>query len=476
MSIDTEHHNLERRLDWTQGLAIAIGVPLLILPSIGYFSSWVWSFSIVVWALSVCQGFAQNLAYGELATAFPKASGLPGFAQTVFRSRRPGKSFDRGRLVGGFSAWSYWFAWNPVLAIFAILAGTYLQQLFPGLSAHLSEYQVSLIAGVVIFGSLMAINYRGVTAGAATGVVLAWLSFIPLAVITLAPYATGEFDPSRITTKWLPDDWRWDLGNLLKLAGLFAMAQWSACAWETAAIYGPEYRNPGKDIPRALFVCGAICMLSYVVVQTTVIGTIGIDGIARDPTDPMLPVAHAALGDLGGTAAIVMLIAAMVLIIQTAYLGASRALHSMAMEGNLPPVFGYTNAHGTPVFAMVVIGLLNIGLISMGTPTAILAASAIGYVFANGISLFAYVKARRDPELAALERPFEAPRGWKHVALAFGLFNLPVLLIGVVYLNSLEVGWRSTWLGFAVLGVYIPLWFWARWTEQRAARQGRAAF
>lgn len=477
MSIDTEHHNLERSLDWKQGLAIAIGVPLLILPSIGYFSSWVWSFSIVVWALSVCQGFAQNLAYGELATTFPKASGLPGFAQNVFKGKNPNTHYDRGRLIGGFSAWSYWFAWNPVLAIFAILAGTYLQQLFPGLSEYLTEYQISLIAGIIIFSSLMVINYRGVTAGAATGVVLAWLSFIPLAVITLAPYATGEFDISRITTKWLPDDWVWNGANLLKLAGLFAMAQWSACAWETAAIYGPEYKNPGKDIPRALFVCGTICMLSYVVVQTTVIGTIGIDGIAKDPTDPMLPVARAALGEYGGMAAIVMLIAAMVLIIQTAYLGASRALHSMAMEGNLPPIFGYTNSHGTPIFAMVVIGLLNIALISMGTPTAILAASAIGYVCANGISLFAYVKARNDPDLAALDRPFEAPKGWKYVALTFGLFNLPILLIGVVYLNSLEVGWRSTWLGFAVLSIYVPLWFWARWTEQRAARQaGRTTF
>lgn len=469
MSIETEHHELERSLDWKQGLAIAIGVPLLILPSIGYFSSWVWSFSIVIWALSVCQGFAQNLAYGELATAFPRASGLPGFAQAIFKSKRPTGSFDRGRLIGGFSAWSYWFAWNPVLAIFAILAGTYLQQLFPSLGAHFSEYQISLFAGVVIFGSLFVINYRGVTAGAATGVVLAWLSFIPLAVITLAPYFTGQFEISRITSQWLPDDWVWNGANLLKLAGLFAMAQWSACAWETAAIYGPEYKNPGKDIPKALFVCGAICMASYVVVQTTVLGTIGVDGIAKDPTDPMLPVARAALGELGSTVAIVMLIAAMVLIIQTAYLGASRALHSMALEGNLPPMFGITNRHGVPIVAMLVIGTLNLGLISMGTPTAILAASAIGYVCANGISLFAYVKAKNDPELAALQRPFAAPRGWKYVATTFGIFNLPILLIGVVYLNSLEVGWRSTWLGFAVLGIYIPLWFYARWTERRAA-------
>ncbi len=76
-----------------------------------------------MWGLSVFQGFMQNLAYGELATTFPNASGLPGFAQNVFKG--DGKSkYDKGNLIGGFSAWSYWFAWNPVLAIFAILVGS----------------------------------------------------------------------------------------------------------------------------------------------------------------------------------------------------------------------------------------------------------------------------------------------------------------------------------------------------------------
>ncbi|NPE31473.1 amino acid permease, partial [Methanococcoides sp. SA1] len=39
-----EAGELERSIDWKQGLAIAIGVPLLILPSIGYFASYLWSF------------------------------------------------------------------------------------------------------------------------------------------------------------------------------------------------------------------------------------------------------------------------------------------------------------------------------------------------------------------------------------------------------------------------------------------------
>jgi amino acid transporter len=183
----------------------------------------------------------------------------------------------------------------------------------------------------------------------------------------------------------------------------------------------------------------------------------------------MLPVAQASLGDIGSTIAIVMLIAAMVLIIQTAYLGSSRAMHSMAVEGNLPKVFGKVNSHGTPVFAMVIIGLFNLVLISMGTPTAILAASAIGYVCANGISLFAYVKAKMNPHLVGLERPFKAPKGWKNVALMFGLFNIPLCLIGIIYLNSIEGSWFSTGVGIVVLALYIPMWYYSQ-HESHVAR------
>jgi hypothetical protein len=32
----------------------------------------------------------------------------------------------------------------------------------------------------------------------------------------------------------------------------------------------------------------------------------------------------------------------------------------------------------------------------------------------------------------------------------------------VVYLNSLEIGWTSTWLGFVVLAIFIPIWLYTQ--------------
>jgi amino acid transporter len=457
--------HLERSIDWKQGLAIALGVPLLILPSLGYLPMYLSAAAILIWGLSVIQGFFQNAAYAEMATAFPKASGLPGFAQHVFRTENYRGKYDKSKLLGGFSAWSYWFAWTPVLAIFSILVGSYLHGLFPALGELFTENQLALMTGLVVFTGLFVVNWFGLKDGATLGYILGAFSVIPLIVLTVAPFATGHVDLVNITSSWLPQDWAWDMHHILILLGIFAIAQWSACAWETAAIYGPEYKNPAKDVSRALFACGTICFFSFVLVQAAVIGVLGVEGVLDQPVSPLIPVAQAVFGEAGSMITIIMLIAAMVLIIQTAYLGSSRAMHSMAMEGNLPKSLGRTNHHGTPFVAMLIIAAFNLVLILMGSPAAIVAASAIGYTCANGISLFAYVRAKKHPAFAALERPFKAPKGWKNVAVLFGLFNLPLCLIGVVYLNSLEIGWMPTWVSFIVLASYIPIWL---YTQRRS--------
>ncbi len=470
-----EDDQLERSIDWKQGLAIALGVPLLILPSLGYLPLWVSAAAILIWGLSVLQGFMQSTAYAEMATTFPKASGLPGFAQHVFRTENYQGKYDKGKLIGGFSAWSYWFAWNPVMAIFSILVGGYLHGLFPVLGETFTQYQLSLISGLVIFTGLFLVNWFGLKDGAILGYILAAISLIPLVILAVAPFATGHVELSNITGSWWPTDWAWDLHHILILCGIFAIAQWSACAWETAAIYGPEYKNPSRDVPKALFACGIVCFLLFVLVQSSVIGVLGVKGVLAEPVSPLIPVAHAVFGEAGSMITIIMLIAAMILIIQTAYLGSSRAMYSMSTEGNLPKFLGRLNPHGTPFVAMLVIAAFNLVLISMGNPAAILGASAIGYTCANGISLFAYVRAKKHPAFADLERPFKAPKNWKNVAMIFGLFNVPLCLVGVVYLNSLEVGWTSTWVSFIVLSLYIPIWFYSQHESRRSKNRAATA-
>jgi amino acid transporter len=446
-----KENKLQRNLDWKQGLSIALGVPLLILPSLGYFTSYVYSAAILVWVLSTLQGFFQNIAYAEMAIAFPNASGLPGYAQTIFKD-----SGVKGRFLGGFSAWSYWLAWNPVMAIFSLIIGGYLVELVPFFSGF-SPFYVSLGTGIIVFSFMLIVNLKGTENSAVIGYVLNIVSLLPLIGISIVPFIQGNVDMTNITLNWFPSEWVWDLEHFVIIFGIFGMAQWSACAWETAAIYGPEYKNPSKDTLKALFSCGTICLLIFVLVQTSAIASLGIEAVGNGKVPPLLLMAKNEFGSIGASVSVVMLIVAMITIIRTGFLGSSRAMHSMAVEGNLPIIFRKTNSYGVPVNAMVFIIVFNCFLIMLKTPAAILAASSMGYSFANGISLVSYYKYKNNTRTIVDDGKFRAPEFWKYIGLFFGMVNLLLFVGGLVYLNSIDLGWKASMIGIFVLLLYIPL-------------------
>ncbi len=458
------NNGLERRIDWKQGLLIGIGIPLAILPSIVTTSMLLWGASILLWGLSVLQGFAQNMAFGELAAAFPNASGIPGFTQEIF-SRRDGgrRKYERGKLIGGFCAWAYWLVWAPGLAVFIIVICGYLIGLFPNL-ATVDFLTLNIIVGCLILGGLALMASRGLEHSAKMGLIVGVFTILPIAIIALAPFVTGNFHVENITNYFVPAGWTWDGDHILMLFGLVAIAQWSACCWEVVAVFGPEYKRPSIDLPKALFACGLVCLLMFVLIQTSVIGALGIDGIMAEGISPLRPVAAMAFGELGSSVVILLLIFACVLLIQIGYSAGARAMHSMALSGNLPRWFVKTNGNGEPMRAIGVIALFNLALLVLlnGNPVAILAISAIGYVFVFALALAAYVKAHRDPELRKIVRPYKAPRGWVWVALTLSVLQIPFLLVGAVYFNNLEFGWTSNLIAFVVLALFFPLWIYSQ--------------
>lgn len=162
-------------------------------------------------------------------------------------------------------------------------------------------------------------------------------------------------------------------------------------------------------------------------------------------------------GPVGAGIATIALISPMALIIQTAFLESSRATHSMATENNLPKIFGTTNKNGAPVLAMVTIAILDIFLIGVKTPSAIVTVSSIGYIFANRITLLAYYKFKSKINNASDEQ-FHAPRLYRYISGFFRIVNLSIFLCDILYLNSIDLGWKSSITGLAVLGLCISQW------------------
>lgn len=475
MGWGADESGLVKSIDWKQGMIIAMGVPILILPGIYDIAGTAWGLSIFIWTISVLQGFAQNLAIGEMASTL-ETPGIGGCAQKVFTKPNGGR-YGLGKFVGAFTAWSYWFTWTPVIPIFTCTSVDYITKYLEyGLGmdplSDTATLVFQLLLGALIFSVIVYVGSKGLSGGAKLGLILALIAILPLLVVIIMPLlglTVGEgeltgFELQRILDNLTPEGWDWGVNDFLMVFGMFAYAQWCACAWESTATYGAEYKNPGSDLPKAMISAGLICLLMYFLVPFVVYGMMDPAVIDEWGVSTLYPIAEYDFGSIGLIVALVLLVAGMVMLIQTAFLGSSRTLYFMGHEGNMPKVFTVTNKNGAPLVAMAfqfVMGLVFIVIIHFGSIGMILAASSFGFAFALGMGMLAFVVSRTSPRFKDLPRPYRAPRGWLYVAGFLMVYQFFVLIPCLAYWcinGGIENGVFSVIIGAVILLCYVPVW------------------
>jgi len=461
---------LVRSITWKQGTLIVLGIPILILPSIFDVSGILWSFSIILWTFSVIQAFFQNIAFGELATTFPDTVGLPGAVNKILTTKKASK-YDLKKFIAAFGAWGYWFAWTPAPAVFSIMITDYLVSYFD-IFASMNYTLLSLTVGAIAIGGFFFINLRGLSGSSRAGLILAFSSIIPIVVILGATFFTGDFSIGNIQNGWLPPSWEWSSIDIVMLFGCFGLAQWSSCAWEGCVIYGSEYKEPGSDIPKALFACGIICLILYFFMSFSVFGTLGVEGVEEAGYATLVPIAVLVFGDFGSAIAVIFLLVAMLLIIQTGFLGGSRSMYALAKAGQMPKFFTKLNKNGTPVYTLVLAFAINMALIFVGNPIPIISASGMAYCIGISVTLAAYYISKTNPRFKELKRGWFAPRGWKWVALVMIGYQMFLLLPCLFYWNYTIYGVSSTMLGIIIIMIYVPIWLIVQYYEGKPSDDG----
>jgi len=461
---------LVRSIDWKQGLIIAMGIPILIVPSICDLSVTLWGMSIAVWTLSVLSGFLVNIPLGELCATFGVA-GIGGSIQHYFKNdeKYEGKRVNWGRMIGSYGAWSYFITWVPVIPIFTIMTGDYLFgyfDIFAGIEGT-TKMLLYLAIGAAIYGFIIFNGRKGLEGGAKAQLILSVVTIIPILIIVLVPLFTGAFHLNVIVDEFTPTGWQFDGNGILMILGCFTVAQWSAVAWESAATYGAEYKDPSKDVPKALMLCGLVCLFMYFVISFFVYGTLGIEGIINAPSGgaaTLIPVAISDFGEIGGAIAVVLLIAGMVMIIQTAFLGAARTIQIMAKDGNLPMMFAKTNSYGVPMNAMYFEMAIGFILIFLGiTASQILAVSALGFSICFGLLMYVFIKSRTDVRFKDVERKYKAPKWAIPGAYFMLIFEFFFMTPGLLYYVWQLFGLSYVFIGILTSVLYIPCWMVLQW-------------
>jgi amino acid transporter len=453
-----EAFGLARTLNWFDGFSIALGVPALLLFSVGSIVVLTGTLSPLIWIVSVSIGLLQAFIFAEMAGLFPRKSG----GHSLYGA----EAWRRvNRFLPPMTVWGNWFAWSPVLALGSLLIGSYVTtQWFPSQDWEVEFGPFSITFGTLVGAGVLLlifwVNHFSIKYSARVQQVLGVISLLPIALLLIVPVFEGHLDVDNLTPiePIAGDWWSWDTLTMIA-AGLF-VAAWSAYAFETTICYTAEYRNPGKDAPRAIIAAGLLNLVFYGLGPIVLLGAVGSERIAEDPSVAFAPLADDTFG-AGADVVIALLIIAFILIINTAILGSARTLYQASADGYTVRGLQKLSKRKVPVRAMGFDVVFNLFLMLLGNPVAILAASTVGYMVTNVLDLIGGWMLRRNTE--GIQAPYRAPKAIMALAIPFAAVNFVLLFLG-----GPSWGWDAVGLGWAIVLVSIPVYLYRQWSDSRA--------
>jgi amino acid transporter len=454
-AVEASPGEMRRSITWKNSFWISSGASTLVLLSIGSIAATVGTPSWIVWGASSLIGFIQLFIYAEIASMFPNKSGGASVYGAVAWARY-------NKLFAPINVWCYWLAWSPALAIGAALAGSYivtaffadtafgkfsvtlldLSALLPGIKLTFSS---NILIGIGILLLSFYIQHTGILRAARTQFVLALLSLIPIALLSLTPLVTGKVSFANFlplipqgATSWFSQE-----SFTLIMGGMF-IAAWTTYAAETAVCYTSEFKDPGKDSVRAVASSGILAFLCFTLLPFTFLGVLGMKNlsdpafVAGDPQTAMVKLAEITFGDGSGKIITLMLIFALILAIST------------SMSGGF---LGQLNSHGVPTKAMWADLSFNIFLLMLGSPIFILAASAVAYVLCIAMNMNAgWMHRLQRPDHP---RPYRAPDWLIFVGgPILSLLNLAFIVFGANVFAP-----NALWYGLGAIALVIPIFY-----------------
>ncbi len=214
-----------------------------------------------------------------------------------------------------------------------------------------------LVVMIVVYGSLVVINVRGVRGGAGAVTVVTFAKLLPLLLFVCA----GIFfiHPANfIWTAW-PDSK--SLGDAVILL-IFAFV-----GIEVALIPSGEVKNPARTVPRSAYLALVITTIIYIMIQFVAQGTLGVD-LANYKDAPLAEAAAQFLGNIGRTTLLAGATVSAFGFVTSDILSSPRIIFAFGRDGALPAWFAHVHPrYRSPDVAIVTYALLAFSLSITGT-------------------------------------------------------------------------------------------------------------
>jgi fructoselysine transporter len=312
---------------------------------------------LVAWVIGAILALMDGCVWAELGAAMPQAGGSYVFLREAYGPRK------WGRLLSFLYIWQTLFQGPLSVASGALgLAGysSYLIAKSAGATRLLQPFGAHTDSAIAAVAVVVAVTllYRRITIIGKMSVALCIVVVGTILWLIFGGFfgGAGHFNPSLLLTR-PPGAWNFSWIFLAGLGQASVQAVYSYLGYYNVCNLGGEMKDPGRNIPRAIFISIVGIALLYFAMQTSILGVVPWQEAARTKAVVSLFV-EKVYGSGWATAATWLILVTAFGSIFSATLGYSRIPYAAALDGNFFSVFA--RVHPTKRFPHI--SLLALGL------------------------------------------------------------------------------------------------------------------
>ena len=428
------------------GVAAAIGNTIAagIVRAQGYIAGFlpnVWMF-LGVWVVGGIYALVCASSLAELGAAIPRSGGQYNYSRRAL-----------GEYAGFIVGWSDWLSTCGTNAAVGLVIGEYTGVLIPALAGYDKSIALSVLLGFAL------LQWRGVKWGSAAQLITAALKSGAFVVLVLACFLLGgkarhSAEIVASTPPGLAAGWALALGFMFALQKVI----YTVDGWDGVIYFGEEVRDPGRDVPRAIFgsvfsIIGIYLLLSAAVAYVLPMSEIAGNNFALGTA------AERVFGTYGDTVIRTIMIVSLLSCINACQMFATRVLYAMSCDRLFFRVASRVNKGGTPVVALALSTAVAIAFTVSKKFSQVIDMLAFFFVANYTLSFISLFRLRfKEPQM---ERPYQA---WGYPwTTAVALISSILFLVGAVLADRENTPWA-----LALLVASYPIFRLMKWASRRA--------
>jgi APA family basic amino acid/polyamine antiporter len=349
-----------------------------------------------VWILGGLYALSGASSMAELGAAIPRSGGQYNFSRRAL-----------GDYAGFIVGWSDWLSTCGTAAAVSIVIAEYSGHLFPIL-AGTTKMEIIAIAIICGFGVL---QWRGIRWGSGTQLASATMKAGAFLILVIACFLLGGpahkvAIESGASSLPMPTGWSLVIAVMLGLQAVI----YTVDGWDGIIYFGEEVRNPGRDIPRAIFGSVFSIMGIYLLLNLVALYILPMREIAGN-TFALGSVAGRVFGSLGDPIIRSIMVVSMLSCMNANQLFCTRTLYTMSCDGLFFRRATHVNAGGTPTVSLLlstIVGVLFVLISFLNANAFERVIDMLSFFFVANYTLSyssLFILRKREPEM---NRPYKA--------------------------------------------------------------------